>query len=241
MKPRQRVWENQGEWGDIRVYPDYVHLRPSLRWAKSQRAAIRRSLRRNLRQKDIEAMSVVIQRRLIALATRGKWTVSRTLLDGHISVVTDYGVRHSIAPSSEWAIDAKVMWLERKLDSREPHFGLREVFEAQALYEINEILALKLLAVDLLALDRPKWAEVLAKSTSSAVVSSTAMCPMDAFCFWMDGKGNIFAHTAFGEPVRLLYSLDPKLQKREEGPILWKDILKKTRDKTKKNLQMWFL
>lgn len=241
MRQRGYVTERKGLWGRATVYADFVCIHPDVKWCRKMLSIVRRGLRgRKLRDYDYDANWRKVARKALSLAVLGLWRLESGLTsEGHVLAYTDKGVdtilKFQINP---WPITTAQIWFERTHDGKEGHFVLEHVLAAQELYDNNDILPLKMWTVDALAKDQVHFARHLSKCVSEKAPSSQLMQPMDIFAFWAE-DGNIFAHTAFGEKVRLFKADDTSMQKRH-GWVIWDDFPKHARSDTLSTLRTYF-
>jgi hypothetical protein len=183
----------------------------------------------------------MVMRKMLAMATRGKWYVLSNLTeDKNIQVINDVDQEQVllIDKSEPWPINATIVWLERTHDGKEKHFSMDAVLSAQKMYDDGDIMSLKLWVVDALALGNIKFASALAMCVTDKLPSGRIAQPMDVFAFWAE-DGNIFAHTAFGEKVRLFKAEDVNI-KTSHGWMFWRDFPKHTKRSALMALKTYF-
>lgn len=243
MRKRKFIMDKIGPWGQVTVYTDYVLLRPDSKWCRKKIQVIRHALRgRGLREYDYARVGPMVMRRLLAMGTRNRWFVMPDLTkDRNIQAINEMDQEQILLVNKDepWRINSNLVYLDRTHDGIERHFRLDELVSAQKLYDDGEILALKIWIVDEIALGNVRFASALAKSVTDRLPSGKIAQPMDMFAFWIE-EGNIFAHSAFGERIRLLPAFETSTKRRENGYILWKDIPKKTRKVIIERLSAYF-
>lgn len=242
MKRKSSIFESKGKWGSAVVYADSVLIRPDLKWTRWKQKVMRHMLRgRRLKEHDFVSFGPRIARELLGLAVRGKWKVGQRIDKQRLLyALTDLGIEHQLLldTTEVWRVNGSVLWFERTHDGKEKHFTFDMAKSAQYLYDEGEKLALKLWIVDLLAEGNLKFAAGLSRCVSDKVPSTGIVQPMDMFAFWAE-DGNIFAHTAFGEKVRLFKPLEANV-KTSDGFMYWQDFNKETRKQALSALLNYF-